>query len=301
MPADNIGSVRCFVLDMDGTVYLGSRLLPGALEFFEYLRRSGRDFLFVTNNSSRHAEYYSNKLTSLGIACDAASILTSGEATAFYLNTLKPKGRIFLLGTPELEEEFASHGFTLMAEAPAPQPTQAQCSPATPPPPQPTKERRSLGTPPDFVVLGFDKTLTYAKLVTACDWIRRGVPFIATHPDFNCPTESGYIPDCGAMAALITASTGVRPKVIGKPNREIIDMIRRKKNYQPEQLAIVGDRLYTDMTTGFNARIRTVLVLSGETKAADLAGSSIQPDYVCRDLAELTEQLRQGDEALPGI
>ncbi|MGA2988915.1 MAG: HAD-IIA family hydrolase [Candidatus Korobacteraceae bacterium] len=281
MPTDNIGSVRCFVLDMDGTVYLGSRLLPGALEFFEYLRRSGRDFLFVTNNSSRHAEYYSNKLTSLGIACDAASILTSGEATAFYLNTLKPKGRIFLLGTPELEEEFASHGFTLMAD---PAPTDA-----------------TTASVPDFVVLGFDKTLTYAKLVTACDWIRRGVPFIATHPDFNCPTESGYIPDCGAMAALITASTGVRPKVIGKPNREIIDMIRRKKNYQPEQLAIVGDRLYTDMTTGFNARIRTVLVLSGETKAADLAGSSIQPDYVCRDLAELTEQLRQGDEALPGI
>ncbi len=268
MPADNIASVRCFVLDMDGTVYLGSRLLPGALDFFAYLRRSGRDFLFVTNNSSRHAEYYSNKLTKLGIACHAGSILTSGEATAFYLNTLKPKARIFLLGTPELEEEFTREGFTL------------------------TEDR------PDFVVLGFDKTLTYAKLVTACDLIRHGVLFVATHPDLNCPTESGYIPDCGAMTALITASTGVHPKVIGKPNREIIDMILRKKNYQPAQLAIVGDRLYTDMTTGFNAQIRTVLVLSGETKAADLAGSSIKPDHVCRDLAELTEWLQQGDKAM---
>ena len=270
MPSDKIGETRCFALDMDGTVYLGSRLLPGALEFFAYLRRSGRDFLFVTNNSSRHAAYYSNKLTKLGIACGPESILTSGEATAFYINTLKPKARVCLLGTPELEEEFTREGFTLTNES------------------------------PDFVVLGFDQTLTYAKLVTACDWIRRGVPFIATHPDFNCPTETGYIPDCGAMTALITASTGVKPKVIGKPNREIIDMILRKKNYRPEQLAIVGDRLYTDMATGFNAGIRTVLVLSGETKAEDLKDSSIQPNYVCRDLAELTERLRESDGIATG-
>lgn len=265
MLAEMIGKIRCFVLDMDGTVYLGSRLLPGALDFIEYLRRSQRDFLFVTNNSSRHAEYYADKLTKLGIACDSGSILTSGEATAFYIDTLKKGARIFLLGTPELEEEFQRQGFTLTGDA------------------------------PDFVVLGFDKTLTYGKLVIACDWIRKGVPFIATHPDLNCPTESGYIPDCGAMAALISASTGVLPKVIGKPHREIIDMILRKKSYDLEQLAIVGDRLYTDMATGFNARICTVLVLSGETKPEDLPTASIQPQYVCRDLADLTERLMRSD------
>jgi HAD superfamily hydrolase (TIGR01457 family) len=265
MSAEMIGKIRCFVLDMDGTVYLGSRLLPGALEFIEYLRQTQRDFLFVTNNSSRHAGYYANKLTKLGIECDAANILTSGEATAFYINTLKKGARIFLLGTSELEEEFQSQGFTLTADA------------------------------PDFVVLGFDKTLTYGKLVTACDWIRQGVPFIATHPDLNCPTESGYIPDCGAMAALISASTGVQPKVIGKPHREIIDMILRKKAYDAEQLAIVGDRLYTDMATGFNARICTVLVLSGETKPEDLRAAPMQPQYVCRDLADLTERLMRSD------
>ena len=265
MPAETIARIRCFVLDMDGTVYLGSRLLPGALEFIEYLRKTRRDFLFVTNNSSRHAEYYASKLRKLGIDCDAANILTSGEATAFYINTLKQGARIFLLGTPELEEEFRGQGFTLTADA------------------------------PDFVVLGFDKTLTYGKLVTACAWIRQGIPFIATHPDLNCPTESGYIPDCGAMAALITASTGIQPKVIGKPHREIIDMILRKKAYSTEQLAIVGDRLYTDMATGFNARICTVLVLSGETKPEDLRTAPMQPEYVCRDLAELTERLMRSD------
>jgi HAD superfamily hydrolase (TIGR01457 family) len=261
-----IGNIRCFVLDMDGTVYLGNQLLPGALDFIDYLRKTRRDFLFLTNNSSRHADSYAAKLSKLGIACDAGNILTSGEATAFYLNTLKRNARVFLLGTPELEEEFRRYGFVLTDAA------------------------------PDFVVLGFDKTLTYNKLVTACDLIRKGVPFVATHPDFNCPTESGYIPDCGAMAALISASTDVRPKVIGKPNREIIDMILRKKAYQADQLAIVGDRLYTDMATGVNAGICTVLVLSGETKLTDLATASLQPRYVCRDLAELTELLRQCDE-----
>jgi HAD superfamily hydrolase (TIGR01457 family) len=261
-----LSHIRCFVLDMDGTVYLGDRLLPGALDFFAYLRETGRDFLFLTNNSSRHAESYSKKLARLGIACTAGNILTSGEATAFYLKTIKKHARVFLLGTPELEEEFHRQDFTLTEES------------------------------PDFVVLGFDKTLTYTKLVTACNLIRDGVPFVATHPDLNCPTESGYIPDCGAMTALISASTGVKPKVIGKPNREIIDLILRKKAYEPDQLAIVGDRLYTDMATGINAGICTVLVLSGETKPADLATASLQPAYICRDLAELTELLRQHDE-----
>jgi len=262
-----IDRIRCFVLDMDGTVYLGSRLLPGALEFFAYLRQTQRDFLFVTNNSSRHARYYAKKLTQMGISCDAGNIVTSGEATAFYLSTLKKGAKVFLLGTPELEEDFPQHGFVLTEHD------------------------------PDFVVLGFDKTLTYHKLVIACDLIRGGVPFIATHPDFNCPTETGYIPDCGAMIALITASTGVQPKVIGKPNREIIDMILRKKAYAADRLAIVGDRLYTDMATGINAGICTVLVLSGETKLSDLPGAAVKPDYVCTGLAELTRLLRENDMA----
>ena len=163
-----IAKIRCFVLDMDGTVYLGSRLLPGALEFVEYLRETERDFLFVTNNSSRHAEYYA-KTDEVGNCMRCQEHPHLGRGNGLLLNTLKKGARVFLLGTPGAGGEFQREGFTL------------------------------TGDSPDFVVLGFDKTLTYAKLVTACDWIRRGVPFIATHPDLNCPTESGYIPDCGAM------------------------------------------------------------------------------------------------------
>lgn len=251
---------------MDGTFYLGNRLLPGALTFIEYLRETGREFLFLTNNSSRHADYYAGKLARLGLHCGPEDVLTSGEATAHYLKMRKAAARIFLLGTPELEHEFAQHGFQLTADQ------------------------------PDFVVLGFDTTLTYEKLTTACHLIRKGVPFIATHPDINCPLEEGYIPDCGAMTALIQASTGASPKVIGKPNREIIDMIRLKKGrYQPKQMAMVGDRLYTDIATGLNAGISTVLVFSGETTRSDLAASAVQPDQTCEDLAELLQLLQASD------
>jgi 4-nitrophenyl phosphatase len=264
---DLLTGIRCFLLDMDGTFYLGDRLLPGALDFMRYLAASGRDYLFLTNNSSRAADYYAAKLTGMGWPTGRDAILTSGEATALYLNQQKPGARIFLLGTADLENEFTTHGFRL------------------------TDDR------PDYVVLGFDKTLTYDKLTTACSLIRGGVPFIATHPDFNCPTEDGYIPDCGAMIEFITASTGVRPYIVGKPHRDIVAAVFAKKPYQPQELAIVGDRLYTDIATGKNAGIASVLVLSGETTAADLEKAEVRPDFVFSGLGELGAALAAGDRS----
>ena len=262
----SLADIRLFLLDMDGTVYLGSRLLPGSLDFLRYLGETGRDHLFLTNNSSRNANYYAEKLTRFGWPAKPDEVLTSGEATALYLGGLKPSARVYLLGTPDLEQEFAAHGFTLTDEK------------------------------PDYVVLGFDMTLTYDKLVRACDLIRAGVPFIATHPDFNCPTETGYIPDCGAMIALITASTGVTPQVIGKPNRQIIDAMFRKKPVARSQVAMVGDRLYTDIVMGHNAGVASILVLSGEAKRGDIDAAPVKPDFVMSGLAELHAALRQADE-----
>ena len=264
---NSLADIRLFLLDMDGPVYLGSRLLPGSLDFLRYLGETGRDHLFLTNNSSRNAEYYAQKLTKLGWPAQPDEILTSGEATALYLGGLKPAARVYLLGTPDLETEFAAHGFVLTDEN------------------------------PDYVVLGFDMTLTYDKLVRACDLVRGGVPFIATHPDLNCPTETGYIPDCGAMTALITASTGVTPKVIGKPNREIIDAMFRKKPVRRDQVAMVGDRLYTDIVMGHNAGVTAVLVLSGEAKESDIPAAPVQPDHVAGGLGALYEELKQADAA----
>lgn len=141
------------------------------------------------------------------------------------------------------------------------------------------------------MVLAFDLTLTYAKLRTACDLIRNGVPFVASHPDFTCPTVEGPIPDCGAMTAMITAATGVEPVVIGKPNRYMVDAALARLGARPEHTAIVGDRLYTDMEMGFRGGLRTVLVLSGEATEADLADARRRPDLVLPSVAHLTPLL----------
>lgn len=262
----SLKDIKCFALDMDGTVYLGDKILPGVLDFLSYLRNTGRDFIFLTNNSSRDAGYYAKKLALLGIDCSENNILTSGEATVLYLKNTKNSKKIFLVGTPALEEEFKRHGFILTADN------------------------------PEYVVLGFDTTLTYEKLVTACDLIRNKTPYIATHPDFNCPTETGYIPDCGAMAALIKASTGYSPQVVGKPNKEIVEALLNKKNYPLGQMAMVGDRLYTDVATGCNAGMASVLVLSGESKMSDVGQSEFKPDYIFENLGCLGEALSMSDK-----
>lgn len=260
-----LSQIKCYILDMDGTFYLGNKLLPGALQFMSYLAATGREYLFLTNNSSRSAAHYARKLNSLGWPATPRDILTSGEATALYIRQLKPQASLYVVGTPDLEEELTAYGFTL------------------------TDSR------PDYVVLGFDTTLTYQKLVTACALIRQGTPFIATHPDVNCPTENGFIPDCGSMLALIKASTGAEPKVIGKPNREIIDVIFQKKCFAPQEMAIVGDRLYTDIVTGRNAGIASLLVLSGETRREDLVAASVRPDYIFENLGDLAEHIANQD------
>lgn len=258
----DLKNLTCFLLDMDGTVYLGADILPGSLEFLQCLKQTGRDLLFLTNNSSRSARYYAEKLTRMGWPATPDDILTSGMATAAYISVLRPKARVYLVGTPDLAEEFTRCDLILTSHS------------------------------PDYVVLGFDTTLTYEKLQTACQLISEGVPYIATHPDINCPTETGYMPDCGAMMALIQASTGKLPKVIGKPNKEIIEAAFSRKPYSAGQMAMVGDRLYTDIATAKNAGITGILVLSGETKQEHLAQSAIQPDYVFANLGELVSQLR---------
>lgn len=260
---DRLGAVRGFLLDMDGTFYLSNRLLEGALRFIEIVRSQGKDFLFLTNNSSRHAREYAQKITRLGLPLTETKILTSGEATALYLSEKEPGARVFLVGTTSLEDEFRQHGFELVEEK------------------------------PQFLVLGFDTTLTYRKLWLLCDFVRAGVPYIATHPDFNCPTETGWMPDVGAMIAFVKASTGREPDlVVGKPNRIIVDAAAHKMNLRADQLAMIGDRLYTDIALGESSGILTVLVLSGETARADLDGSPFRPDYVFENLAGVADWLQ---------
>ena len=255
-------SAKCLLFDMDGTVYLGSKLLPGAAEFFAHLEEAGFPYYFLTNNSSRSRADYVQKLAGMGLPTPEEKIFSSGEATAIYLSRQRPGAKIYLVGTPSLEAEFGRFGFVLTDED------------------------------PEAVVLGFDTTLTYQKLVKLCDFVRAGLPYIATHPDINCPTEDGFIPDIGAMMALVQASTGREADVIvGKPYPPIVDAIVEKTGFSPGEIVMVGDRLYTDIALG-QAGLGTVLVLSGEARLEDLPEAPHQPDLVVQDLAELFRRFR---------
>ena len=259
-----LNEIQCFLLDMDGTIYLGDGLLPGAIDFLETVQAQGKQFLFLTNNSSKNPNQYVEKLSKLGIDVDVEQVFTSGMATAIYLKQQKPGAKVYLVGTPGLEEEFRSHGFILTDDD------------------------------PDFAVLGFDTTLTYEKLWKICDFVREGKPYIATHPDNNCPTPTGFMPDIGAMIALIEVSTERRPDVIvGKPNRFIVDSAAEKMGVEVNKIAMVGDRLYTDIAMGGTAGITTALVLSGETKIEDIPASPHQPTYTFENIGKMAEWLRK--------
>lgn len=251
--------VRLFLLDMDGTFYLEDTLLPGAREFLALCRARGVAFSFLTNNSSKSKADYLHKLARLGVEVTEREMFTSGDATLQYLAEHSAPKDLLLIGTPSLEAQFTAAGYIVRAAA------------------------------PKMVVLGFDTTLTYEKLTVLCNAVRAGLPYLATHPDYNCPVAGGYIPDIGAVIAFVEASTGRLPDVIiGKPNGYIAHAAAQTFGVQLEEVCMVGDRLYTDIALGA-CGCKTALVLCGETTAADFAayGPDISPTIVCENLAEL--------------
>ena len=250
-----------FVLDMDGTFYLDNDVIDGALDFLDEVKKAGKRFVFFTNNSSKSPGTYIDKLEKMGCNIGREQIITSGDVMIQYLKEYYPGKEVYLVGTPDLEDNFRENGIRL------------------------TKEM------PDVVVIGFDMTLTYEKLERACTYIRNGAVFLATHLDINCPTKDGFIPDCGAICAAITLSTGVLPRYLGKPCRETLDMVLQRTGYNKDEIAFVGDRIYTDVATGVNNGALGILVLSGETKRADIAASEVQPDGVFESLKEMLEYL----------
>lgn len=253
-----LNDVKCFLLDMDGTFYLGDKIIEGSLEFIEKVKATGRDYLFLTNNSSHNAEFYVQRLKRMGLDTDRRHVLTSGEATCAKLRELYPGKRAFLLGNEFLYEEFAEAGIEVDNQN------------------------------PEIVVVGFDTTLTYQKMRDVCDYIRAGLPYIATHPDFNCPTETGFMPDMGAIMAFIEASAFRRPDlIIGKPHPGIVEAALRRTGLQLNELAMVGDRLYTDIETGKRTGMLSILVMSGETTEAMLAASETKPDLKYDRLADM--------------
>lgn len=252
---NKLKNAKLFICDMDGTVYLGERVLDGALEFVKLLKEKGRELIFFTNNASKCKEDYIKKLKRLGF--EDTELMTSGDVTINYLLENHPRKSVYVLGTKALVESMISAGVNVVDNAKA-----------------------------DIVVSSFDTELTYEKLCIACDALRNGAVYLSTHPDFNCPVDGGFIPDSGAIAALITASTGKTPKYLGKPYKETAEAICKLKGVKPEECVSIGDRLYTDIAMAKNARMLSILVLSGETKAEDVTKEN-KPNFVLNGVKDL--------------
>jgi HAD superfamily hydrolase (TIGR01450 family) len=255
-------NIKCFFLDLDGTFYLGDQILPGSLEFLEEIEKRSLKVLFVTNNSSRSANYYVEKLKKMGVREPFLNVLTSGQATAGFALQKFPKQKAYLLANEIVTVEMLEAGINVDYEN------------------------------PDYVMITYDTELTYEKLDRVCFHLRSDLPYIASHPDLNCPMEYGFAPDIGATIAYIEASTGRRPDyIIGKPNSYIIDQGTSLVKEAKENIAMVGDRLYTDLQAAINSGILGILVMSGETDHKLLAESTVKPDLIFERLLDLVEFL----------
>ena len=265
-PIDILKDKELYVFDMDGTIYLGSIVFDFAIRFIENLRAAGKRVLFFTNNASRSTSVYLDKLTRLGFSPTPAEIMSSADVTAAYLHTYHKDQSVYLIGTRQLASQFREAGIRLATG----------------------KEEQV-----DVVVSSFDTELTYEKLDDGCRLIRGGATYLCTHPDLNCPTETGFMPDSGAIASLITASTGVTPRYLGKPYPEVVDMIQRVTGIPREKTCIFGDRLYTDIALGAKNGVTSVLVLTGEgtyEEAMELPEGE-KPAFIFPSLREVDEAI----------
>ncbi len=264
----NLKNIECFVFDMDGTVYLGNRVIDGAIELIEHLQKNRIKFFFFTNNSSKSPDEYVDKLTKMGFAGILVEhVVTSGSVLADYVLNNYKVPKIYLAGTPALHEQLEERGIVLA----------------------------EIGdSDVSAAVMGFDTTLDYEKLDNICRLVAKGKDFLATNVDKVCPLPGGdFMPDCGSMCKLITHSTGVEPKFLGKPFAQTVECILNLSGKPREKIAMVGDRLYTDIATAKNGRIMGIAVLSGEITMSDIEDSDIDPDLIVDSVADILEEIRR--------
>ena len=275
MDYERLINTRLFLLDMDGTLYLGDDVFDGAVDFIHSISETGRNYIYLTNNSSRAGVDYITRLRKLGFPCEAENVFTSGMATGEFLNQNYPGAKVYLAGTKAFYRELQSYGIDLVNDE---------------------NGHTDVDTV-DVVVQGFDTELVYEKLDLACHFLRRGAKFIAANPDWVCPMPADEVlPDCGSICALLTAASGVKPEYIGKPNRNMIDVVSKMTGVPNENICAVGDRLYTDIAVAKNAGSVSVCVLSGESSEQDIAESEVKPDYVLQNVAEIAKILRAAEK-----
>ena len=254
---------RLFLLDMDGTIYLDDDLFDGTLDFLRYVKEIGGKYMFLTNNSSKSVEKYIVKLAKMGIIAAAEDFLTSTNATIVHLRE-KNYRKIYAFGTTAFRQQLTEAGLPIT--------TQAEDD-------------------VDCLCMGFDTELTFQKLEDACILLNRGIDYIATNPDWVCPTSYGFVPDCGSVSQMLFNATKRNPLFIGKPQSAMVELALAQSGYSKEQAVILGDRLYTDIACGINAGISAVFVLSGEGTLEDLKTSPVQPTHMYKDIRTLYEDL----------
>ena len=256
---------RLFLLDMDGTIYLDDRLFDGTAEFLAHVQAIGGRAMYLTNNSSKSVESYVDKLSRMGLRAAPEGFLTSVNATVLYLRQ-KNHRKIYAFGTASFRQQLRQGGLPVTDV---------------------------LAEDIDCLCMGFDTELTFQKLEDACILLNRGVEYVATNPDWVCPTWYGSVPDCGSVAEMLYRATGRRPRFIGKPEPDMVELAVKETNFTKEQTILLGDRLYTDIKSGVRAGVDTVLVLSGEATLKDLAASDVKPTYVMKDIREFLNNLTE--------
>lgn len=256
-----VSKTKLYLFDMDGTLYLGSRLYSFTRELLTQIRNSGADYLFMTNNSSKSVRDYVDKLSGMGIQAERKDFMTSSQATAFYLKKYHWGKTLYVCGTNSLKQELTDEGFCVSEDI-----SKTEC-----------------------IVMGFDTELTFQKLhdVSYLLLTQPDLPYIATNPDLVCPTEFGSVPDCGSVCQMIYNATGKKPVVIGKPSALMPQLAMEKMGVSQDETCVVGDRIYTDIKSGLNAGVTGILVLSGETTREILESSPDKPHIVLKDAGEI--------------
>ena len=265
---NNLKQKRLFLLDMDGTLYLDDRLFDGAAEFLSGIKKSGGKYIFLTNNSSRGVESYIDKMTRLGVPAEAEDFITSVDALIYRLK--KEYGqdaltrKMYIMGTESFKCHMRREGFKI-------------CD--------------ILEDDIKTLVIGFDRELTFSKLEDACSLLSRGVDYFATNPDWVCPTEYGYVPDCGSFAFMLEKATGRKPEFVGKPEPQMAYLAMKQFGFSPDETLLIGDRLYTDIACGKNAGIDTAFVLSGEGTLEDIEETGIEPEYIFEGIGQISDEI----------
>lgn len=263
---NRLKNIKLFLFDMDGTLYIGDKLYPFTKELLKTIKDSGGMYMYMTNNSSKSVEDYIKKLDKLGIKATKEEFITSSQATTYFLKNTYPNEKIYVCGTQSLKNEFINEGFHLTENI----------------------------DDTTLIVMGNDTELTFKKLYDVCKILltKENIKYVATNLDVVCPTEFGSVPDCGSFCDMIYNCTGRRPELVGKPQPIMPYLAMDRTGYSKEQTAVIGDRIYTDVKSGLNAGVLSILVMSGETTEKILNDSADKPDLVLKDCSEIIKYIK---------